>query len=238
MNPTALPAPNAALPRLQWPHLRALMAKDFQLFEKQLAANVLAGVVALGLIAYPAYWTFYLGSLLLLIVLVSLACFSISNALLVERKEKTLAFIMSLPVSPLDVTMAKLVGNALTFLAPMLLLWAGMAVVTLQTPVPDGFIVFATLVFGHTVVAYAISLAVAMTVRAEGWNIFVMIASQVLINPFIVGLGQVEAIAAPSRTDTIVWSPEALAILGIQVACTLVGLGWTAWWHGRKPAFD
>jgi ABC-2 type transport system permease protein len=238
MTAIASDAAPAALPPVQWPLVRALMAKDFALFEKQLAANVLLGILALGLIGHASKWSFYLGCLLLIIVLVALSCFSVSNALLVERKEKTLAFVMSLPVSPLDVTLAKLIGNALTFLVPMALLWVGLAVVLLQTPGPDGFIVFATLVFGHVVMGYALSLAVAMAVRSEGWNIFVMITSQVLVNPLIAGLGQIESIAAPSRTDAIAWSPEAQMILGAQAAITVLAFALTAWWHGRKPAFD
>jgi ABC-type transport system involved in multi-copper enzyme maturation permease subunit len=145
---------------------------------------------------------------------------------------------MSLPVSPRDFTVAKMAGNAIAFLAPIALLWAGTTVVVLQTPVPDGFIVFATLVFGHVVLAYAVSLAVAMSVRSEGVNIFAMIASQLLVNPFIAWLGQTEAIAAPARGDVITWAPEALAILGAQAALTLLIVALTAWWHGRKPAFD
>lgn len=223
---------------VQWPLVRALITKDWQLFEKQMAAHVLLGILSLGLIGMATRWSFYAGSLLLIILLVSLACFSISNALLVERKEKTLAFVMSLPISPLDYTVAKMVGNALTFLVPVSLLWLGTAVVVFQTAVPDGFIVFATLVYGHVVVAYAISLAVAMSVRTEGWNIFVMIASQVLLNPFLMWLGQIPAIAEPARGEVVTWSPEALTILTAQALCTALAFGLTTWWHGRKPAFD
>lgn len=224
--------------RVQWPYVRALVIKDWQLFERQLAAYAALGILSLSLIGNSARWSFYAGSLLLIIVLVALACFSISNALLIERKEKTLAFVMSLPISPLDYTVAKMLGNGLTFLGPIAVLWLGLVFVSLNTPVPDGFIVFATLVIGHVVLAYSVSLAVAMSVRSEGWNTFVMIATQVMINPFIMWIGQIKAIAVPSRGDTIVWSPEALLILSAQIAVAAVIFGLTTWWHGRKPAFD
>jgi hypothetical protein len=111
-------------------------------------------------------------------------------------------------------------------------------VVVLQTPVPDGFIVFASLVFGHIVFAYAVSLAAAMSVRSEGWNTFVMIATQVMVNPFITWIGQIDAIAGPARGDVVAWSPEALGILAVQALGTALAFGLTTWWHGRKPAFD
>ena len=91
---------------LNLPVIRLLVLKDWQLFQKQLAAYVLGGIVALCLLGMAKPWSFYAGSLLLLVVLVAAACFAISTSLLVERKEHTLAFVMSLPVSPLDFTIA------------------------------------------------------------------------------------------------------------------------------------
>lgn len=96
---------------LNIPVIRLLVAKDWQLFQKQLALYVLAGIVALCFLGLAKPWAFYVGALMLIIVMVSIACFSISTSLMNERKEKTLAFVMSLPVSPLDFTVAKLVGN-------------------------------------------------------------------------------------------------------------------------------
>ena len=217
--------------------VRRLVAKDWQLFQRQLAAYVLAGIVALGLLGLAKPWAFYLGSLMLIIVLVAGACFAISTSLLVERKEQTLAFVMSLPVSPLEFTLAKLGGNLLTFGVPFVLLLGTLGVV-LRSPLPDGLVVFATLLFGHILLAYSVSLAIAMAVRSEGWNTFAMIGSMLLVNPFIMLLGQIESISGVSRGEAVTWSPEALLILAVQVGGTLLALGGTAWWHGRKAAFE
>ncbi|HBK57653.1 MAG TPA: hypothetical protein DDZ76_15415 [Xanthomonadales bacterium] len=222
---------------LNLPLVRLLIIKDWQLFQTQLAAYVLAGIVALTLIGTPHAWAFYVGSLLLIVVLVAVAAFSISTSLLVERKEQTLAFVMSLPISPLDFTVAKLAGNLLTFGVPYLLILVGTLAVILYTPLPDGLLVFAVLLFGHILLAYSLSLAVAMQVQSEGWNTFVMIASMVLINPFIMLLGQIESIATVARGSDIVWSVTALAILAGQLLGSTALIGFTAWWQGRKTAF-
>ncbi len=110
---------------LNLPMIRLLVAKDWQLFEKQLAAYVVAGIVALCFLGVGSSWTFYLGALGLVIVMVAVSCFAISTSLLAERKEHTLAFVMSLPVSPLDFYLAKLVGNLATFSVPFALLVLG-----------------------------------------------------------------------------------------------------------------
>ena len=222
---------------LNLPIVRLLVLKDWQLFQKQLALYVLAGLVALCFIGVGKPWAFYVGSLMLIIVLVATACFSISTSLLVERKDKTLAFAMSLPVSPLDFTAAKMAGNLLTFLVPFLVILGGTLGVVLATPLPDGLVVYSLLVFAWIAFAFSVSLAVAMSVESEGWATFAMIGSMVLINPYLMALGQVPAIQTRVAQDAIVWTPEAVGLLAGLGGLSLVVLAATAWHHARKPAF-
>ncbi len=222
---------------LNLPLVRLLVAKDWQLFQKQLAAYVLGGIVALCFIGLARPWAFYVGSLMLLIVMVAAACFAISTSLIVERKEHTLAFVMSLPVSPLDFTVAKLLGNLLTFGVPFLLILGGALGVVLFTPLPDGLFVYALLIFAWLLFGYAISLSVAMSVESEGWATFAMIGSMVLVNPYIMGLSQLPDVSRHIEKDAIHFSPTALLILGTLVALSVALIAATTWWHARKPAF-
>lgn len=222
---------------LNTPVVRLLVAKDWQLFQKQLAFYVLAGLVALCFLGLARPWAFYVGSLMLLIVMVSAACFSISTSLMVERKEQTLAFVMSLPVSPLDFTVSKLVGNLLTFAVPFVLLLGGALAVVLLTPLPDGLFVYTLLIFAYILFAYAISLAVAMSVESEGWATFAMIGSMVMINPYMMALSQVPEISDRISVDAVEWTLPAAAILATLAVLSLAVIGITTWFHARKPAF-
>lgn len=222
---------------LNFPVIRLLVFKDWQLFQKQLAFYVLAGIVALCFLGMAKPWAFYVGSLMLLIVLVSAACFSISTSLVVERKEQTLAFVMSLPVSPLDFTVSKLMGNLLTFGVPYLVLLLGTLGVVLLTPLPDVLFVYSLLIFAYILFAYSVSLAVAMSVQSEGWNTFAMIGSMVLINPYMMGLGQLPEISQRISVDALVWTTPAVLILVTLLLLSLVVIAVTAWFHARKPAF-
>ena len=222
---------------LNLPVIRLLVAKDWQLFQKQLALYVLAGIVALCFLGLAKPWAFYVGSLMLLIVLICIACFSISTSTVIERKEKTLAFVMSLPVSPLDFTVAKLVGNLVTLGVPFVLMLGGTLAVVLLTPLPDGLFVYSLLIFGYVLFAFCVSLSVAMSVESEGWATFAMIGSMVLINPYIVGISQIPAIQKPIGIDALTWSPVAIGFLvGLSLLSVAV-LAVTAWVHARKPAF-
>jgi ABC-2 type transport system permease protein len=225
------------LSELNLPVIKQLIAKDWILFQKQLAAYVAAGILALCLLGMAKGWSFYLGSLLLIVVLVAAACFSISTSLLAERKEHTLAFVMSLPVTPLDFYLAKLLGNLVTFFVPFMIMFIGTIAVIAFTPLPNGLIVFSVLVFGFVALAYTLSLSVAMAVESEGWNTFAMIGSMVLINPFIMFLGQIPEISKYIQTENIVWSLPAISILLVQVTASVAVLVATGWVHCRKQAF-
>jgi ABC-2 type transport system permease protein len=225
------------LSELNLPVIKLLIAKDWRLFQKQLAAYVTGSIFALCLIGMAKPWSFYLGSLLLIVVLVAAACFSISTSLLAERKEHTLAFVMSLPVTPLDFYLAKLLGNLVTFFVPFLIMFLGTIAVIAFTPLPNGLIVFFTLVFGFVALAYAVSLSVAMAVESEGWNTFAMIGSMTLINPFIMLLGQIPEITDHVKTESILWSLPAVSILLAEVTASIAVLVATGWAHCRKQAF-
>jgi len=78
---------------------------------------------------------------------------------------------------------------------------------------------------------------VAMAVESEGWNTFAMIGSMVLINPFIMGIGQIPEISKYVQGDVVVWSLPAVAILLSQVVASVAVLVATGWVHCRKQAF-
>ncbi|MFT3668729.1 MAG: hypothetical protein QM795_09165 [Pseudoxanthomonas sp.] len=102
---------------------------------------------------------------------------------------------------------------------------------------PDGLIVFSILIFGFVTLAYSVSLSVAMAVESEGWNTFAMIGSMVLINPFIMLLGQIPEITNNVSTERVVWSLPAVAILLVEIVGGIAVLVVTGWVHCRKKAF-
>lgn len=219
------------------PMIKTLVLKDWQLFEKHMAAIVLGGVVSMALMGMAEKWSFYLGSLLLIIVLVCAACFSVSNSLIVERRERTLPFVMSLPVSPLDFYLSKIFGNLLTFVVPMLIIGLGTFGVIVFTALPDGLLVLAALLFAYITLAFSVSLSVAMAVESEGVSIFAMITSMVMINPFLMGIGQIPGLSSNFGTENVVWSGPAIAIIAGCLALSALILVLTGWVHCRKKSF-
>jgi ABC-2 type transport system permease protein len=105
------------------------------------------------------------------------------------------------------------------------------------SPLPDGLFVYTLLIFAWLLFAYAVSLAVAMSVESEGWATFAMIGSMVMINPYIMGLGQLDVIRTYTTKDAVVWTTPTVAIMGTLALLAVAVLGVTTWHHARKPAF-
>lgn len=217
--------------------IKLLVVKDWQVYQKQLAGYLAGLVLALGLIGNGSEWSFNLGALLLLVLLVSTGFFAIGQIVLNERKERTLPFVMSLPVTPTEFYSAKLLAGVLVYLVPFLLVVLTTMFLVLYTALPDGLLVYAVLIYVFMLTSHCVALSAAMAIESEGWNIVVQMALMTALSPFIIWIGSLQPIAANLLTDHIVWSPIALGVLTGELLVVAVVLGWTQWHHARKTSF-
>lgn len=217
--------------------MQKLIVKDWQIYQKQLAAYVLGLLIGLTLVGMGKNWSFYIGALLLLVLLICVGGFSIQSSLLNERKEHTLAFTMSLPITPMMHYWSKLLGNIALYLLPFSLVVGGSTMLVLFTPLPDGLLVWSLLIYGYFATIFIISLCAALVLESEGWNIFVQISMSTTISPFMAGIGMFDAIGTNIKTNNIVWSAPAIAIFAGQFAVMVLALVITSWVYRRKTSF-
>ena len=217
--------------------IKLLVIKDWQIYQKQLAAFVAGMLLALSLIGMGNLWSFAVGSLLLLVLLTVIGQFLIQTSLITERKEQTVPFIMSLPVTPMDFYWGKLVANLAIYLVPFTLVTGGSAALVLTTPLPDGLLVYFLLVFGFLLMCFCVTLCTAIAVESEAWLAFTMIALMTLVGPFIYGIGRFAAIGTNVNTNNIVWSAPAVGLLAGELIVIAIVLGVTSWIHSRKASF-
>lgn len=217
--------------------IKLLVIKDLQIYQKPLAAFVAGMMLALSLIGMGKPWPFAVGSLLLLVLLVTIGSFSILTSLVTERKEQTVPFIMSLPVTPMDFYWGKLLGTLAIYLVPFTLVAAGTVALVLGTPLPDGLLVFFLLVYCFLLTCFCVHLCIAIVVTSEGWIMFTMMALMTMVGPYIYGLVRVAAIRTHLNTNNIVWSAPAVGILVGELALIAIVLGVTSWVYSRKTSF-
>lgn len=217
--------------------VRKLIVKDWEVYQKQLAGFLAAVLLSLAMIATGLPLLAAAGSLLLLVLLVVVGSFAIQSSIMNERKQQTVPFIMSLPVTPMDFYWGKLLSNLAIYLAPFLLVTGGLLTLILLTPSPDGAVPWVVVVATFTLVIFCVSLCVAIAVDSEGWNVFTMLALMTLIGPFIYWATRLDGIVQHLRTDTIVWSGPVVGLLAAELGVIALAILVTSWVHARKPSF-
>ena len=222
---------------LHYDMIRLLIVKDWQVYQKQLAGYLAGLILALSLIGSGKPWLFNAGGLLLIVLLVSTGFFAIGHIVMNERKEQTLPFVMSLPVTPVDFYLAKLLAGLLIYLVPLLLVTSTTAFLVLGTSLPDGLLVYALLIYFFMLASYCVALSAALSIESEGWNIFIQMGLMTMLSPFMIWAGRIESVVANLRTDHIVWSPDVLFVLGAEILIVILVLTAACWSHARKESF-
>lgn len=214
-----------------------LIVKDWQVYQKQLAGYVAGMLFALGLIGMGTPLMASAGALILLVLLVVVGSYAIQSSIVAERKQQTVPFIMSLPVTPMDVYWGKLLANLVIYLVPFVLVTGGLLALILSTPRPDGAVPWLLVVATFMLVIFCVSLCVAIAVDSEGWNVFAMLVLMTLIGPFIYWVSSLDGIRPYLQTDSIVWSGAVLGILAAELTVIALVIVITSWLHARKASF-
>ncbi len=217
--------------------VRRLIVKDWQVYQKQLAGFIGGLLFALGLVGMGTPLMSAAGGLLLLVLLIVVGTFAVGSLVMAERKQQTQPFVMSLPVTPMDVFWGKLLANLTIYMVPFLLVTGGLLGLILATPGPDGAVPWVVLIALFVLVNFIVSLCVAIAVDSEGWNAFAMLALMTLIGPFIYWVTWMDGIREHLRGDAVVWSPQVLGLVGGELAVMAIAILAAGWVHARKASF-
>ncbi|WP_299341799.1 ABC-2 transporter permease [uncultured Pseudoxanthomonas sp.] len=217
--------------------VRKLIVKDWQVYQKQLAGFVAGLLLALGLVGMGTPLLASAGALLLLVLLLVVGSYAIQSSVMLERKQQTQAFVMSLPVTPMDVFWGKLLANLAIYLVPFLLVGGFLLALVLTTPRPDGMVPWLVVVALFMLANFCLSLCMVIAVDSEGWNVFAMLALMTLIGPFLYWVTSMPGIREHLRGDAIVWSPQVLGLIGAELAVIGIAILIAGWVHARKTSF-
>ena len=214
-----------------------LIAKDWQVYQKQLAGYVAGLLLALGLVGTGTPLVSAAGGLLLLVQLLVVGSYAIQSSVMLERKEQTQPFVMSLPVTPMDVFWGKLLANLVIYLVPFLLVCGSLLALVLITPRPVGAGPWVIVVALFMLAQFCLSLCMVIAVDSEGWNVFAMLALMTLIGPFLYWVTSMPGIREHLQGDAIVWSPQVLGLVGGELAVIAIAILAAGWVHARKTSF-
>jgi hypothetical protein len=217
--------------------VKKLVLKDVQLHQKMIAIYLTGGIIGLAIFSMPHSYGFYMGCLILMTVMIASGFHMINLTIINEKKEQTLAFIMSLPIRPIDYALGKLIANLLIFMVPWLMLTLGLAFVTFFGPISDGLLPFLLLISFQLVVNYVVVLSFSIITESEGWSIFFMVIVNLFLNPVIMLLARNPVFYEYFDKDEIVWSQEAGLIFSVQLVITLFALAAVMLLQARRRTF-
>ena len=215
-----------------------LVLKDWYFQRWAIAAYLATGALALLLMALHTQASFYAGTILLLTVMITLGVHLAIATVVGERTEHTLAFVMSLPISPADYTLAKIAANLSIFLIPWTALSLGTFVVLAGAGGKGAALMpFAALILMEIVASYCLLLAVAVITESMAWTVGVMMVENLFLQGFLYSVSHHPDIAAAMKGTHAVWDGTVVAILSAEIVLAVLFLGLAFVFQARKRDF-
>jgi ABC-type transport system involved in multi-copper enzyme maturation permease subunit len=218
------------------PILRSLILKDLYLVRWMIAGAIAAGLASLALLPLSRVSS-YVGGVSLICVLIILNIFLVMNSVVQERKDKVVLFILSLTVSTAQYTFAKVAAMTIAFVGPWLVLTIGTTMVITMSRVPDGILPFWIAVLGYLLFYACVLLGVSLVKDGMAWHTVAIVIGNVSVNFLIPFLLSRPAVSANAEGPTIVWSPDIVGIIAIEIAAGFAALALAAYVHSRRPDF-
>lgn len=215
--------------------IQILFLKDLFLSRRALFAYFAGGLVSTGLACVPSETVAFIGFLLTVTVAIAAGIHLIGILLLGESSDHTKLFVMSLPVSLLDYSIAKISVVLTTYLIP----WVGMFACSLLFAfvlpwAKQGSLVVLSPIFFFLLCGFTIQLVVAVVTESIGWTICAVVAGNVLLNVFLMKLFAIPDVAAISKSDELTWPPQVVQILCLEILLVVCGLAIALWCQTRK----
>lgn len=219
--------------------VRRLIWKDWYLNRAAILASLIGGVATLGVVAasHVSDIVLILGMIVVVTILIGMGAVVMASAVR-ERKDQTLPFVMSLPITYVEYTTAKIVGSLLIFLV----LWTALlldilATILLIPGFPHGLIPFVVIMSVEILMSTCLVTAVAVTTESQGWMVVVTQVGALSLNGIGWWIVRFPDIGGVMRSATMRWSGTATALLTAELAVIALMIGITFFVQARKTDF-
>jgi ABC-2 type transport system permease protein len=203
---------------------RKLIAKELYLYRWLLVGVTGAGFAAL-LPAASGEFGFNVGFLVWLTAIIALGVMLALFGVATERKERSLLFILSLPLSPGDYVRAKLLGLLACFFIPWALLSAGAVALVLVMPgIADGLLPYTVLLCVFLLMNFSVVLCAVLHVSSEAGMGGVIVLTNMSVSLFMMGVGRIPGLGAHMGAPEPVWNTAFWLLLAAELVIALIAL--------------
>ena len=217
--------------------VKALILKDWYFQRMAILLTLAGGAASLAIVIFGGQPGFTLGLILLVTVLVMSSAMSVMGNTIGERENQTLAFAMSLPISYIDYTTSKILGNLLIFVPIWLAIVSGCLGLIVVAPPIRGLFAFTVIMAVEILISTCLMIAVALVTESKSWTIAAMVTGNVALNVVGYGVAHIPGIGNGMWGKAIQWSPAATIAVAIELALIALLLGGTFFIQSRKKDF-
>jgi len=199
------------------------------------------GSLVLGTVSFAIWpWgnvAFFVGGSLVVVALILLNIMVVSQSLIAERKEKIRVFMLSMPVSTTQYSVAKLLSSLLAYLVPAGLMTLASVILVLAGPA-HGLIPLFVATSVHCLLYFCVFLAFALVTDSQGWIALVIVCGNISVSFVIPGLINLSPSMGPNLANsTAVWGPDVVAFIAIELVLAVAALVISFIVNSRKTEF-
>ncbi|TDR23573.1 ABC-2 transporter permease [Marinicella litoralis] len=217
---------------------KTLILKDIKLNLSPIILYLLLGIFSLWLLTSSQLGVFNTGAVILISMVIISGIHMITTTVTTERNDQVLPFVMSLPISFVQYTHAKICANFAVFLSFWLILLVGlMWVIFGQPQVPDGMAIFTLILMLEMLVMFTLLLSVALVSESQNITVVVMSITNIGLSLFMFWLSGFEAINSFMQTEQVVWNSTAITFVAVELLLVVVLLALTYLIQARKKDF-
>lgn len=196
---------------------RRLIAKELYVNRWMMAGTAVAAALAAFACAFGAT-AFNVGALAWMTAVIACGVMLAIYGVTQERKEQSLQFVLSLPVSIREYVFAKTAGLLLSYLLPWLVATASAIVLVLASPgVPDGMLPYAALLSGFLLANFSVVLCGALHARSEAAVVALIILTNMAVSVFMFIVGALPGIRDHLSGPVPVWNGTVLNVLLVEL---------------------
>jgi ABC-2 type transport system permease protein len=216
---------------------RKLIAKELHV-NRWFLVSAAAAAVFSAVICSFGRMAFNIGGLMWLTAIIGLGVMLAIYGVMNERKERSLEFVFSLPISVPEYVRAKLIGLLLSFALPWLVASAAAIVLVLADPdVPDGLLPYVLLLCVFLFANYSLVLSGSMHARSEGLVTTMIVITNMLVSIFMFTVGALPGLAATMGGPTPVWNTTFWTVLAAELVVFVIAVALPLFTAARRRDF-
>jgi hypothetical protein len=205
-----------------------LVRKDLGLYRMMSFVTLAIGAVGVFLLTRGPLM-FYLGCVAMLCAFIIHIIFLVGAGVITERKERVHHFVLSLPITGWQYTLAKITALSIAFFVPFVIVGGTALLLMALNPPSRGFVPYAATILMYMPLYFAMLVSVSTSNKTEGPHVAVIIFFNIAINFLIPGLMRIPSVAATMGGTEVIWTPELLLVIAVEIGVGALTLVWMLW---------